>query len=64
MSAALSMGSINADVVAVEARQALVTRRSPPPPVALPVTAAETVTTRRAAPSLAGYDRLLTGATR
>ena len=64
ITAALSLGSVDADLVAVEARQALFTRTAPPAPVPLPVTAAETAATRRAAPSLAGYDQLLTGAIR
>ena len=63
MEAALAAGSVDADVVAVEARHILQTTATPPP-VPLPAAvAAAAIGVRRPAPSLAGYDQLLIGAT-
>ncbi len=61
--AALEMGNLDADVVAVQARHWQLDSASPPPPVPLPATAGEVAAIGRPAPSLAGYDQLLTGAT-
>ncbi|THI95763.1 IS21 family transposase, partial [Nocardioides sp.] len=62
--AALILGSFDADLVAVEARSALLATgdTSRPVPVPLPVTASANATTPRPAPSLAAYDHLLTEA--
>jgi len=62
--AALILGSFDADLVAVEARSALLATggTSRPIPVPLPVTASANATTARPAPSLAAYDHLLTEA--
>ena len=60
MTAALKSGSVDPDVVAVEARH-LLQAETTPRPVPLPVTVAPL---DRPAPSLTGYDQLLVGATR
>jgi hypothetical protein len=57
MRAAISMDSVDADLVAVEARRA--SRPEPMPP--LIVSPSQSVG-NRPAPSLAGYDQLLAGA--
>ena len=60
MHAALAIGSFDPDVVAVQAR--LAEARPPAPaPVPLPATAAPAAGIERSAPSLTGYDQLLTG---
>lgn len=60
--AALSVGSFDADLVAVEARRSMLTGLIPIP-VALPPTADVIATIERPAPSLTGYDQLLKEAT-
>ncbi len=60
--AALSMGSVDADLVAVEARRAMLTPTAPAP-VAVPPTAPAVAAIDRPLPSLAGYDQLLKEAT-
>jgi hypothetical protein len=60
---ALVLGSFDADLVAVEARSALLADTAAAVPVPLPATAPPTATTQRPAPSLAAYDHLLTEAT-
>jgi transposase len=60
MHAALTAGSLHADLVAVHARSAAARAGDPPPPVAVPATAAAGAAAHRPAPSLAGYDQLLT----
>jgi hypothetical protein len=64
MSAAMELGSLDPDLVAVEARHALQAETVAPAPVPLPVAVAPTAGVLRPAPSLVGYDQLLTGATR
>lgn len=60
MHAALRIGSFDPDVVAVEARRAE-HRPGAPAPVPLPATAVPAASVERSAPSLTGYDQLLTG---
>ena len=60
--AALSVGSFDADLVAVEARRSMLTGFIPIP-VALPPTADVIATIERPTPSLTGYDQLLKEAT-
>ena len=62
MDAALSLGSFDPDLIAVEARRATLTIAAPTP-VPLPATASSVATIERPAPSLAGYDQLLKEAT-
>ena len=62
MDAALVMGNFDPDLVAVEARRSMLTTITPPP-VPLPATATPAAAIDRPAPSLAGYDELLKGAT-
>jgi transposase len=57
MRAALLLGRLDPDLVAVEARRG---DRITPAPILLPATAAPAATVLRAVPSLAGYDDLLT----
>jgi hypothetical protein len=57
--AALSLGSFDADLVAVEARRSMLTQITPIP-VVLPPTASRVAAIERQTPSLAGYDQLLT----
>ncbi len=59
--AALTIGSVDTDLVAVEARRSILTTTQPV--VALPPTAAAVAAIPRPAPSLAGYDQLLREAT-
>ncbi len=60
--AALTMGSFDADLVAVEARRSMITQIAPIP-VAVPPTAGVVAAIQRPTPSLAGYDQLLKEAT-
>jgi hypothetical protein len=60
--AALTLGSFDPDLVAVEARRSMLTQTTPIP-VVLPPTAAALAAIPRPAPSLAGYDQLLKEAT-
>jgi len=62
MEAALDIGSVDADVVAVEARRSL-QPGTDPLPVPVPPGAIPAAAIQRAAPSLSGYDQLLTGQT-
>ena len=62
MSAALRMGSFDADLVAVEARRSML-KQIPPATVTLPSTASAIAAIERPTPSLAGYDQLLKEAT-
>lgn len=59
--AALALDNVDADLVAVEARRAMLTCPAPAP-VPLPDTAHHAATHDRPTPSLAGYDQLLSGA--
>ena len=59
MAAAVADEVFDADLVAVHARRAT-TGRAATTPIALPTTAAPAATDQRPAPSLAGYDQLLT----
>jgi hypothetical protein len=59
MNAALSSDILNPDLVAVEARRAI--HPGQVPPLSVPV---GQVVSDRPAPSLAGYDQLLAGASR
>jgi transposase len=64
MHAALTLGAFDADLVAVHARSAAaVSVSAAPAPVTVPVTAAAGAGVHRPAPSLAGYDQLLTPTT-
>ncbi len=63
MTAALGLGNFDPDLVAVEARRSMLTTTITPPAVPLPATATPTAAISRPAPSLAGYDELLKGAT-
>ena len=58
MDAAVSMGNFDADLVAVEARRSMLATITPIP-VPLPATAGPVAGIGRPAPSLAGYDQLL-----
>lgn len=60
--AALTLGSFDADLVAVEARRSMLTQLTPVP-IVLPPTAGAAAAIGRPAPSLAGYDQLLKEAT-
>ena len=60
--AALILGSLDVDLVAVEARRSMLTQITPRP-VALPPTAGVIAAIERPLPSLAGYDQLLKEAT-
>jgi hypothetical protein len=62
MNAALELGSLDPDLVAVEGRHTL--QAETPAPVPLPAAAAAVAAIRRPTPSLAGYDQLLIGASR
>ncbi len=64
MNAALELGSLDPDLVAVETRHTLQAETVAPAPVPLPVAVAAVAAIRRPTPSLAGYDQLLTGASR
>ena len=59
MAAAVADGVFDADLVAVHARSATCGRAATPP-ITLPATAAPSAADHRPAPSLAGYDQLLT----
>ena len=59
MAAAVGMGRFDADLVAVEARRAMVVAQPSPQPVPLPTNVTGSVSLARPAPSLAGYDQLL-----
>jgi len=59
MDAALTLGNFDPDLVAVEARRSM-QDRSAFDPVAVPTTAPAAARLERSAPSLAGYDQLLT----
>jgi transposase len=61
LDAAVAIGSFDPDLVAVEARRAMLTGVAPPPVVVLPATANPAAATERPAPSLTGYDQLLSG---
>jgi transposase len=63
MEGALVLGNFDADLVAVQARRALLATSVTSPPVPVPSTAPPTATTQRPAPSLTGYDQLLEEAT-
>jgi transposase len=63
MEAASASGSVDPDVVAVEARHILQATTTPPP-ITLPAAVAAAVGAGRPAPSLVGYDQLLTRAAR
>ena len=56
---ALQLGNFDADLVAVEARRAILTVESAPAAVSIPATAPTTATLQRPTPSLTGYDTLL-----
>jgi hypothetical protein len=56
---ALTLGNLDPDLVAVEARRAMLTGDAPIP-VSVPASASPAATIDRPAPSLAGYDQLLT----
>jgi transposase len=58
MDAALAIGNVDPDLVALEARRAT-SERSAGDPVPLPATAPAAAAIERPAPSLAGYDQLL-----
>lgn len=60
MHAALRIGTYDPDLVAVEARRHQARPAGAPPPVPLPPGAAAAAAVTRPAPSLAGYDQLLT----
>jgi transposase len=60
--AALAAGSLDPDLVAVEARRVMLTPR-PSPPLVLPPTAGPLAAIERPVPSLTGYDQLLKEAT-
>ncbi len=60
--AALTVGTFDADLVAVEARRSMITQIAPVP-VVLPPTAGAIAAIPRPTPSLAGYDQLLKEAT-
>jgi len=60
MSAALATGRFDPDLVAVEARRAVQATSTPAVPVPLPTGATPAASIQRPAPSLAGYDQLLT----
>jgi hypothetical protein len=62
MNAALELGSLDPDLVAVEGRHTL--QAETPAPVPLPAAVAAVAAIRRPTPSLAGYDQLLIGASR
>ena len=57
--AALTIGSFDPDLVAVETRRAMLARTTRVDPVTLPDTAPSAARLERPAPSLAGYDQLL-----
>ncbi|MGH3444298.1 MAG: IS21 family transposase, partial [Nocardioidaceae bacterium] len=59
MDAALRIDNFDPDLVAVEARSAMLTTSAGCPPVPVPVTASPTATTQRPTPSLTEYDHLL-----
>lgn len=59
MAAASGMGRFDPDLVALEARHAMVVAAPPPAPVLLPTNAINASANSRKAPSLAGYDQLL-----
>ncbi len=61
MNAAVNMARFDADLVAVEARRAMLATTAVQP-VRLPPTASQAATVERPAPSLTDYDQLLTGA--
>jgi len=61
--AALAAGMFDPDLVAVEARRAVATPAATVVPTPLPTAATPTAGTERPAPSLAGYDQLLTPTT-
>ena len=56
----MRIGNYEADLVAVEARRASLGPSTPPVPVPVPATASTAAGVTRAAPSLDGYDDLLT----
>lgn len=59
MGAVLAIGSLDPDLVAVEARRSMIDRAVLAEPVEVPATAPAAATLDRPAPSLAGYDQLL-----
>ena len=59
MEEALVLGNLDADLVAVAARTAMLAASAPCPPVPVPTTASQTATTPRPTPSLTEYDQLL-----
>ncbi len=59
MDAALRIGNFDPDLVAVEARRAMITADTGSAPVMVPATAAAGASVERPVPSLAGYDQLL-----
>jgi len=61
MGVAVELGTFDADVVAVHARQIASTGAPPPALVVVPAVAPPGAHEHRAAPTLAGYDELLTG---
>lgn len=61
MTAALELGTFDADLVAVHARQIASTGTPPPALVVVPAVAPPGAHEHRSAPTLAGYDELLTG---
>ena len=61
MGVALELGTFDADVVAVHARQVALTQTPPPPLVVVPAIAPAGAHEHRPAPTLTAYDELLTG---
>ena len=61
MTAALELGTFDPDLVAVHARQIASTGTPPPALVVVPAVAPPGAHEHRSAPTLAGYDELLTG---
>lgn len=59
LAAAVTMSNLDADLVAVEARRAMLANPAPQP-VRLPPTASQAAALERPAPSLTNYDQLLT----
>ena len=59
MAEALVGGNLDADLVAVAARTAMLAASATSPPVPVPTTASQTATTPRPTPSLTEYDQLL-----
>ena len=61
MTAAVTTGRFEADLLAVTARAHLAAARTPAAPIPLPPGASRVATLTRPTPSLAGYDQLLNG---